>query len=80
MYIDEGAISIRMYGSEFKNRVTDFNSTSLTITEMKSSDDGEFSCTITLSDEETTYVVTHFYVTLNGKELYFSSSSLVNQL
>ena len=72
MYIDEGTISTRTYGSEFKNRATDFNSTSLTITGMKSSDDGEFSCTVTLSDDTTTYVVTNFSVTVKGKEFCFN--------
>ena len=73
MYISNGVINIRPYNCGFGSRATNFTATSLTLSEMKSSDDGEFSCSITLKDEVNPNEVTRFNVTVKGKELCFKS-------
>ena len=67
MYIKHGTITSRTFNCAFEPRVTNFTSTKLTLSEMKSFDDGEFSCTITLADYETTIEVTRFNVTVKGR-------------
>jgi len=70
MYTENGN---KIYNCDFESRTTNFNSTSITLSEMKSFDDGEFSCIITLPNETTTIEVTRFNVTVKGKQLCLNS-------
>ena len=68
----QGTVTTKDYDCDFEPRTTNFTSTSLTLSEMKSFDDGEFSCTITLTNGDL-IEVTRFNVTVKGKALRFNS-------
>ena len=70
MNILSGIIEERSYNDEcgFESRATNFSSTSLTLSEMKSYDDGEFICTTTSDDGFVIIDVTRFNVIVKGKE------------
>ena len=72
----QGTVTTKDYGCDFEPRTTNFSSTSLTLSEMKSFDDGEFSCTITLTNDEL-IEVTRFNVTVKGKGLHFNKQTLL---
>ena len=75
MNIDGGNISSRAYNCEFPEDTTVFTPTTLTLSEMKLSYEGEYNCTITLADYATDIPVTQLNVNVNGKVLYFHSWS-----
>ena len=69
MTIYNGAVLKKSYDCDFGPRVINFTLTSLTLSEMKSFDDGEFSCTTTPADYSSATVETRFNVIVKGKVL-----------
>ena len=79
MYIEQGIITSRTFHCAFEQRVTNFTSTKLTLSEMKSFDDGEFSCTITMI-KDTMIEVTRFNVTVKGRVPFLFTLTIINAI